>query len=237
MTLSNHELANLMIEVANSRFGSKSFHRRALLNATEEEMRKRGYWEESDDEWSKSVDLKSKGLANIDHRFSHQLAAPGLIVRERPGYWRLANPIPSLHRDHREPVPDTVEPPPRVSCEISRIIRDTASSRELKRLYDFRCQICGIQIEVNEGCFYIEVHHIKPLGGEHEGLDVFRNMLVLCPNHHAMFDLGIPRFTTAQLVEIDGVKHSLQSKHEVAREVIDYHNKYLCRRSTSSPGE
>lgn len=39
--------------------------------------------------------------------------------------------------------------------------------------------------------FYSEVHHIQPLGNEHNGIDSKSNMLVLCPNHHKMFDLGV----------------------------------------------
>ena len=35
-----------------------------------------------------------------------------------------------------------------------------------------------------------EVHHIKPLGSGHQGPDYPGNMLVLCPNHHAAFDLS-----------------------------------------------
>ena len=62
--------------------------------------------------------------------------------------------------------------------------------KELKELYKNKCQICEQTIEI--GKFkYSEVHHIQPLGGEHNGIDSKNNMLVLCPNHHKMFDLGI----------------------------------------------
>ena len=37
---------------------------------------------------------------------------------------------------------------------------------------------------------YAEVHHIRPLGAGHDGPDIPANMLVLCPNHHAAFDLS-----------------------------------------------
>ncbi|MFI5405719.1 MAG: HNH endonuclease [Nitrososphaerales archaeon] len=37
--------------------------------------------------------------------------------------------------------------------------------------------------------YYAEVHHIWPLG--EGGVDNFDNMLVLCPTHHAEFDLAV----------------------------------------------
>jgi len=37
--------------------------------------------------------------------------------------------------------------------------------------------------------WYAEVHHLKPLG--QDGPDTDANMLVLCPNHHVLFDYGV----------------------------------------------
>lgn len=63
--------------------------------------------------------------------------------------------------------------------------------RELKTLYKNKCQVCGQTIDMGYGTMYSEVHHIQPLGNEHNGTDSKSNMLVLCPNHHKMFDLGV----------------------------------------------
>ena len=72
---------------------------------------------------------------------------------------------------------------------MSRIVRDTAVSREVKELHEFQCQICGIRLEC-EGGPYAEAAHIRPLGAPHHGPDVIGNVLCLCPNHHVLFDHG-----------------------------------------------
>jgi hypothetical protein len=47
---------------------------------------------------------------------------------------------------------------------------------------------------------------------------------VLCPNHHAMFDYGIPRFLSLRSIEIAGVVHDLTTKHDLSPDSIEYHN-------------
>jgi predicted restriction endonuclease len=169
------------------------------------------------------VDPKSNGLAYIDYRFS-DLASCGDIVKERHGIWRLAAPTPSTPKELVQPPSDFEEPPPRIESRVSRIIRDTQAARALKTLYEFRCQICSMRIESSFGDFYIEVHHVRPLGGNHKGPDAINNMLVLCPNHHAMFDFGIPRFLSTDQVEIAGVSHALTMKHKLDESAVAYHN-------------
>jgi len=110
--------------------------------------------------------------------------------------------------------------------QVYRITRDSKLVRDLKSLYDFACQVCGLHIQTLQGSPYIEVHHVQALGGDHAGLDIQANMLVLCPNHHAMFDLGIPRFLSPKRIEIEGVAHNLITKHELLPQFIEYHNSH-----------
>lgn len=72
---------------------------------------------------------------------------------------------------------------------VLRIVRDTKISQDIKKLYKFECQVCGIAIKTKSG-FYAEGAHIKPLGKPHDGDDNSNNLLCLCPNHHVMFDKG-----------------------------------------------
>ena len=72
---------------------------------------------------------------------------------------------------------------------VTRFIRDTRKVKQLKRMYNNECQICGHVIKVSSKSRYSEVHHIHPLGDE--GDDDFDNMLVLCPTHHVEFDYKI----------------------------------------------
>lgn len=49
--------------------------------------------------------------------------------------------------------------------------------------------MCGVRLEGAAGP-YAERAHIRPLGSPHDGPDDESNILCLCPNHHALFDLG-----------------------------------------------
>jgi len=121
---------------------------------------------------------------------------------------------------------DLPKPPSRLKSVDMRIIRDTPLAHDLKSLYGFSCQVsgCNFRIEPAPNSFYIEVHHVRPLGGGHAGADGHENMMVLCPNHHAMFDYGIPRFISTQSIEIGGVAHNLLTLHSLAPDSVKYHN-------------
>ena len=78
---------------------------------------------------------------------------------------------------------------PRREATVLRIVRDTRQAREIKALYDHRCQTCGTRLEGAAGP-YAEAAHIRPLGAPHDGPDTPDNILCLCPNHHVLFDHG-----------------------------------------------
>jgi len=107
---------------------------------------------------------------------------------------------------------DLSAPPKRIVSTVNRIIRDTVKTKKMKEKYEHRCQICNERIERLDGRFYSEVHHIRPLGGGHDGLDEFKNMLVLCPTHHAMFDLGIPHFQSKTSLSIGSQNININSQ-------------------------
>jgi hypothetical protein len=89
-----------------------------------------------------------------------------------------------------EPLAPDYTPPGRIKTSVSRIIRDTKLSRDIKEKYGRKCQICGLRISIASGGFYAEAHHIKPLGGLSQGPDTSDNLIVLCPTHHTEFDFG-----------------------------------------------
>lgn len=122
---------------------------------------------------------------------------------------------------------DLVEPPQRIETLTNRIIRDTALAQTLKALHEYRCQICGFSIELPDGSRYAEAHHIKPLGTPHNGLDVEGNIIVLCPNHHAMCDLGAISLNLGSL--------RLLPDHQIDRLNIDYHNSAIYRGTDIPP--
>jgi putative restriction endonuclease len=112
--------------------------------------------------------------------------------------------------------------PRRVSSTVQRVIRDSKLGRQLKKLYDYKCQVCELQINTEAG-FYAEAAHIKPVGAPHNGPDLLENLLCLCPNHHLMFDKGVfcldDRFN---LIGVDGRLY-LNPKHDVSKEFLNYH--------------
>jgi len=123
---------------------------------------------------------------------------------------------------------DIAEPnlPPRHSIKTYRILRDSALSRWLKNLYSYQCQICGTTIEISADERYAEAHHIRPLGEPHNGPDITANMLVLCPNHHAMCDLGVIRLTLKELTVSD--------QHHLSDLMLNYHNTKIASQNKSS---
>lgn len=76
------------------------------------------------------------------------------------------------------------------SATVTRRIRDTALSREVKAMYSHKCQVCQTSIPGLGERLYSEGAHVKPLGRPHLGADLLDNILCLCPNHHTQLDIG-----------------------------------------------
>jgi len=81
--------------------------------------------------------------------------------------------------------------------QVKAQLRDRRKAAAVRRHYDNTCTICGTKLQVGRDKFYAEAAHIKPLGKPHNGPDVAKNMLVLCPNHHLQFDSGVICFEKA----------------------------------------
>jgi hypothetical protein len=109
--------------------------------------------------------------------------------------------------------------PDRKDIIVSRIIRDTKVSLEVKELYNFECQLCGLTLNMPNGKRYVEAHHIQPLGKPHDGPDVIENMICVCPNHHAELDYGA--------IQLDLKKITMKSDRKIASEYVKYHNENL----------
>jgi len=127
-------------------------------------------------------------------------------IRQIPGYVRCDS---QTANDINPP-----SQPERVLQRVSRIIRDTAISSELKLLYDHSCQICGTVISLC-GRSYSEAHHIKPLGKPHDGSDTRDNLLCVCPNCHVLLDYAA---MPLHLESLKSLKHPLRPTN------IAYHN-------------
>jgi putative restriction endonuclease len=108
---------------------------------------------------------------------------------------------------------------------VLRIIRDTKIAHDIKKLYNYECQVCGITIVTKSGR-YAEGAHIRPLGKPHNGDDNSDNLICLCPNHHVMFDKGI--FSIRDNFNLIGGqtgKLNVNAKHKLDKSNFDYHRK------------
>lgn len=112
---------------------------------------------------------------------------------------------PSILPTSHEPAYPDMAPPAKVTNFVTRTVRDTKLSRDLKNTYQHVCQVCGKTITLPNGNRYAEGHHLQPLGSSHKGLDLTENIMILCPFHHTEFDYGAIAIDpeTLQIVHID----------------------------------
>jgi len=129
-------------------------------------------------------------------------------------------------------------PAQRQRMVVPRIIRDSALGRFLKSLYQSHCQICSFSFRLPRGIRYAECHHLRPLGQPHTGPDIQTNMVVLCPNHHAMMDYGViaihPDDLAVRSMEHDSPDHRKPldaQRHPLAREFLEYHYSSIFRQA------
>lgn len=100
------------------------------------------------------------------------------------------------------PLKKIIGQPKRKRRSGMEVVRNPTKIRQLKTLYDNKCQIiqCDFRLEYyskNKNVFYSEVHHYNPLKKQSD--DDFGNMLVLCPNHHKEFDYSV------KFIDMDGI--------------------------------
>lgn len=116
-------------------------------------------------------------------------------------------------------------PKKRTESTILRIVRDTKIAWQIKKLYDFKCQVCQISIPTKLG-HYAEGAHIKPLGKPHDGDDNPDNLICLCPNHHIMFDKGVFSITdNLQLIGALSGELIINNNHKLKVSNLQYHRK------------
>ncbi|MER6275347.1 YDG/SRA domain-containing protein [Streptomyces sp900105245] len=129
------------------------------------------------------------------------------------------------------PFGDTERFPVTRTTSVQRIVRDAAAARRIKELYDHECQVCGVRLVGPDDKPYSEGAHIRPLGNPHNGPDVERNILCLCPNCHVRLDIGaiVIEENWSIVVRAGLFGHNVRSelkrhrKHRVHEEYVQYH--------------
>ena len=118
-----------------------------------------------------------------------QLIKP-LMVAEEFGEYRT---LEAIHNHDRVAMLET-------STRVvtgEQFVRNPALADTLKSYYDHHCQVCGNDFEPTYGVPFAESHHIHYL--RDGGLDVSKNIVVVCPNHHRIIHATDARFDSEQL--------------------------------------
>jgi putative restriction endonuclease len=66
--------------------------------------------------------------------------------------------------------------------------RSAAFATDIKKLYGYRCAICGSELRTPKGMPEVQGAHIYPKG--QDGRDDIRNGICLCRRHHWVMDAG-----------------------------------------------
>ena len=83
---------------------------------------------------------------------------------------------------------------------VKTVIERTYSKKKvdmLKRLYAYRCQICGKNAGSEYGANIAEAHHIKYFSKSVDNSS--DNLLIVCPNHHSLIHALNPEFDYDEL--------------------------------------
>jgi hypothetical protein len=82
--------------------------------------------------------------------------------------------------------------------EHEEFFRDPYLSESLKAIYDHRCQVCGMNFRIKYEEPFAETHHINSLSSG--GLDISKNIIVTCPNHHRIIHKTNAEFDREKLL-------------------------------------
>ncbi|MFL9912202.1 hypothetical protein [Paraburkholderia sp. RL17-337-BIB-A] len=103
------------------------------------------------------------------------------------------------------------QPPTKISELAERYERDAELVRLLKHARGRQCQVCDHTFRMRNGGTYTEAHHLEELANG--GLDMSRNTLIVCANHHRQFHFGdveIIKHTEDKLVvRLDDEVHTI----------------------------
>ncbi|MEY8350936.1 HNH endonuclease [Bacillus cereus] len=142
--------------------------------------------------------------------------------------------IPMDREDHLEKLKDIQTVLEVTEVTEQRVKRSRALANELKKLYDYKCQICDYEgehiplIETDNGKYYAEVHHIRKISGwldineEEENLDSYLNVICLCAHHHKVVHYGNGGYDQLHFDEENGL-HFLSKNGGALKVITNYH--------------
>lgn len=161
-----------------------------------------------------------------------RLRADGFLLFQGGGSYKLNLAYDELESDPAPLKAYGVQVPETKQVVRNIRMRNSFLGIEIKQRYRNICQACRIPVPLYSGQNYAEAHHLWPIGSPHFGPDVAANIIVLCPNHHAMFDRGVVTIkpdTLRVLHIVEGVfpknaRLFLGPWHPLNQKYLNYHH-------------
>ncbi len=165
-----------------------------------------------------------------------ELRDDGFLLFEGGGHYELNLRFGELECEAPRTLPAGSETPPTRQILRTVRLRDTFLAIEIKKRYQFVCQVCREPVVLTALRRYAEGHHLWPLGYPHLGPDVPGN-IILCPNHHIMFDKGALTIVPDTMIvrhAVDGVfqrspRLYVEDCHSINPRFLEYHHDRIFR--------
>jgi 5-methylcytosine-specific restriction enzyme A len=149
-----------------------------------------------------------------EHGYLHAIRNRIIDISDAPE--RKFQPLTKADAPRAIDLPRSYHKNKRAQAYSRRLIRETITSKWVKYINEYKCQICGKTTHLGNSILYAETHHLQPVGKPHNGPDVFENILCVCPKHHVLLDFCAISLKKEQLRLIP--EYDIESKY------IDYHN-------------
>lgn len=114
---------------------------------------------------------------NIDENYEQEIIT-GIEKKDFIDQKELLKTIKTIENDNQE----------YINIKSKQYKRSNYLMALIKKYRGYKCQICEEKILKENGEYYIEACHIKAKADG--GGDTLENILILCPNHHKLFDYG-----------------------------------------------
>jgi predicted restriction endonuclease len=113
----------------------------------------------------------------------------------------------------------------KIITEEPRPVHIYRRAKELRGIYRSKCQVCGFDKST-------EIAHIMPR--QANGLTVLENLLLVCPNHHRLFDMG--EFSISDDFHLIGMEGELNvdPRHRISMESLKFHRENIYRSGNRS---
>ena len=130
-------------------------------------------------------------VSDLDGRAAYRVQGLGFVEDFDGQYFVIrGEPI----NETVEPLPEGVVPPfqafefsPTPLEEVVRKVRERRFTSMIRQLYHEKCSLCEIALRIHGRPIALEAAHVVPVN-HHGVLGDVRNGVLLCSNHHAMFD-------------------------------------------------